>query len=117
MIIRTDTRLKRIVLWVLAVCILGPASVGFVEKLMLFIKAVQKDQVAGFTIIPVVNYFIVTAGMICLLCWAIAHGMFRDVEKPKYDMLEREQSLDRRDGINWEVETDAEHELNRRMFS
>jgi nitrogen fixation-related uncharacterized protein len=65
--------------------------------LLLFVLAVKRDLIGGFTIIPVANYLIITAGMVCLLIWAIAHGMFRDVEGPKYDMLEREARLDRND--------------------
>jgi hypothetical protein len=29
-----------------------------------------------------------------LFCWAVMHGMFRDIETPKYTMLEIEHSLD-----------------------
>lgn len=104
MIVRTESRGKRIVIVCIALMILLPASYGFVEKLALFILAIRKDQVAAFTIIPVANYLIVTAGMACLLVWAIAHGMFRDVEKPKYDMLEREETLDRHDRGDWSEE-------------
>jgi hypothetical protein len=100
MIIHTESRAKRIALWVIAIAILAPASYGFIEKLALFILAVRQDQVAGSTIIPVTNYLIVTAGMLCLLLWATAHGMFRDVEQPKYDMLEREEELDRQEGYD-----------------
>lgn len=89
-----DSRGKRIFLAVFAFAILAPAAYGFAEKLTLFILAVRRDQVAGFVIVPVVNYLIVTLGMICLLVWAIAGGMFRNIEQPKYDMLEREERLD-----------------------
>lgn len=85
---------KRIVLWTIAILILLPASYGFAEKLMLFVLAVRRDLIGGITIVPVVNYLIVTAGMVCLLFWGVAHGMFRDIEKPKYDMLEREEKLE-----------------------
>ena len=89
-----ESRGKRIFLVIFAIAILLPAGYGFIEKLTLFILAVQKDQVAGFVVVPVVNYLIVTAGMVCLLFWAIAHGMFRNIEQPKYDMLQREEDLD-----------------------
>ncbi|HKQ49970.1 MAG TPA: hypothetical protein VJZ71_17985 [Phycisphaerae bacterium] len=89
-----ESRAKRIVLWTIAILILLPAGYGFAEKLMLFILAVRRDLIGGFTIVPVVNYLIVTAGMVCLLLWGIAHGMFRDVERAKYDMLEREEQLE-----------------------
>lgn len=97
MIPRKDSKLMRIVWVVLAIAILGPAGYGFCEKLTLFILAVKRDLIAGFTLIPVANYLIVTAGMICLLGWAVLHGMFRNIEEPKYTMLEREEELDRRE--------------------
>ena len=97
MVVRPESKFKTIAVCVIAVAILLPASVGFAEKLTLFFMAVRKDQVAGFTIVPIVNYLIVTAGMVCLLIWAARHGMFRDIEKPKYDMLDREAELDRQE--------------------
>lgn len=105
--VRAESRAKRIAVLCIALAILVPASIGFVEKLVLFILAVKKDQVAGFTIIPVTNYLIVTAGMLCLLIWAARHGMFRNIEKPKYDMLQREEELDRLDGYDWRHDDDA----------
>ncbi|MFO0973061.1 MAG: hypothetical protein U1A27_06445 [Phycisphaerae bacterium] len=100
--VRRAASLKSVVVGVIAVLILLPASYGFIEKLILFVQAVRKDQVAGFTIVPVTNYLIVTAGMACLLGWAIFNGMFRDIEKPKHDMLQREADLDRAEGRPWE---------------
>lgn len=89
-----ESRGKRIFLILFALAILGPAAYGFVEKLMLFILAVKRDMIGGFTIVPVVNYLIVTAGMVCLLVWAVANGMFRNIEGPKYQMLEQEERLE-----------------------
>jgi len=97
MTIPQESRGKRIFLWAFVICILGPAAYGFVEKLFLFILAVKRDLIGAFTIVPVVNYLIVTAGMVCLLVWAIANGMFRRLEGPKYEMLEREEKIDYRD--------------------
>lgn len=85
-------------LWVAAALILIPGGYGFVEKFIQFARtlALGPDE-GGFTIIPIMNYLVVTAGMVCLLMWAVMHGMFRDIEKPKYTMLEREAQLDLRD--------------------
>jgi nitrogen fixation-related uncharacterized protein len=101
MIVRSNSRWVRTIPAAMAVLILGPAAYGFVEKLFLFIQAVRRDLIAGFAIVPVVIYLVVTAGMACLLVWAIQQGMFRDVERPKFDMLEREAELDRRAGRPW----------------
>ena len=61
----------------------------------------QKPQViadestdGGFAMVPVMNYLLVSIGFFLLFCAAILHGMFRDIEKPKRDMLEKEWVLD-----------------------
>lgn len=96
-----ESRSKRITLMAMAIVILVPGAYGFGEKLVQFIRTLNTEHGAGFTLIPISNYFFVAAGMACMLIWAIAHGMFRDIEAPKYDMLEREEELDRREGIRW----------------
>jgi len=101
MIRRPDSRRKRIALWLIAVGVLVPGAYGFVEKLIEFIRSLNADEDAGFTIIPISNYFLIAAGMACMLGWAIANGMFRNIEEPKYTMLEREAELDRREGLEW----------------
>lgn len=101
MIRMPESRGKRITLWVMAVGILLPGAYGFGEKLVQFIRTLNTEDGAGFTLIPISNYFFVAAGMACMLVWAIAHGMFRDIEAPKYDMLAQEEELDRREGRVW----------------
>ena len=44
------------------------------------------------------NYLLASLGFFFLFCWAIYHGMFRDIEAPKYTMLENERMLDDEDG-------------------
>ncbi|RME37334.1 MAG: hypothetical protein D6788_09705 [Planctomycetota bacterium] len=82
---------------VLTVVIVVPAAYGFLSKLIDFIYTFRTDAEGRFTIIPIMNYLLVTAGMACLLVWATFGGMFRDVEGPKYTMLERERRLDEQD--------------------
>jgi hypothetical protein len=40
------------------------------------------------------NYLAVAAGFICLTVWAAHRGMFKDIEAPKYRLLENEDELD-----------------------
>lgn len=98
---RADSWPKRVALWIIALCILIPGGYGFAEKLRQFILTLQTQEGASFTIIPISNYFLIAAGMACLLVWAIANGMFRGIEEPKFRLLENEEELDRRDGIDW----------------
>ncbi len=96
------SRAKTIFLWCIAIGIVGPGGYGFVAKFVQFLRTLALDEGGGFTIIPIMNYLLVTAGMTCLLVWAVVHGMFRDIEKPKHTMLDTEEKLDAKDGIIWD---------------
>ncbi len=72
-----------------------PFAFGFVFKYIKLIQTAKTDPEGGFALFPITNYAAVTLGFLCLLVWAVTNGMFRDVEKPKYTMLEREAQLDR----------------------
>ena len=93
-----DSRAKRITLLVIAGLILIPGAYGFIEKLIQFFRMLRIDRGVDFTLVPISNYLFVAAGMACMLVWAILHGMFRDIEAPKFDMLEREEALEHGEG-------------------
>ena len=78
---------------ILAVIILVPALIGFGVKFREFLHLVG-DEDGSFTIMPILNYLLVSLGFLLLFLWAILHGMFRDIEKPKYQMLANERQLD-----------------------
>jgi|CXWL01.1.fsa_nt_gi hypothetical protein len=86
---------KAIVLGIMAVVIVVPAAIGFVTKFVYFVRTLRTDSAGSFAILPMVNYLAVAAGFFCLLIWAAFRGMFRDIEGPKYTMLDREDRLDR----------------------
>jgi hypothetical protein len=98
------SRGKTVVLWIIAVGIMVPGGVGFFDKLIQFFRTFASDEAGGFTLVPIMNYLLVAAGFICLLIWAVARGMFRDIEGPKYTMLEREARLERSEGRQWSDE-------------
>ena len=83
-----------IITMVFAVLILIPSMLGFVMKFMELIHLTQGETDGGFAITPVVNYLLASAGFFFMLLWAGANGMFNDLEKPKYFMLENESRLD-----------------------
>ncbi len=78
---------------VLAVIILVPALIGFGTKFREFLLLVG-DEDGAFTVMPILNYLLVSLGFLVLFLWAILHGMFHDVEKPKILMLLNERRLD-----------------------
>lgn len=96
---RNDSRAKQIAVGVIATLILVPGAVGFAEKLVQFFHTLDSVDGGRFTLVPLLNYLLIALGFLLLLLWGIARGMFRDIEGPKYVMLERESALDRRDGV------------------
>lgn len=69
----------------------------FCYKLFAFLSTIKKDELAGFAFDPVVVYGFVAMGFLCLLVWAYLTGQFRDIERPKHDMLERFEEQERHD--------------------
>ena len=99
--VESQRRFKRIMLVGSAVGILVPCAFGFIDKFVQFVRVAGTDTDGSFALIPMANYVLVALGFLCLLMWAITNGMFRDIEAPKYNMLEREERLNRQEGYSW----------------
>lgn len=82
------------VFFIVAVLIAGGM---FTFKLFSFLRTIQRDELAGFAFDPILTYGFVAAGFLALLGWAVWTGQFRDVEQPKYEMLERFREQERRE--------------------
>ena len=91
----TDRRKQFWVTMAMAVLILIPSMYGFVGKFVEFVHIYRGSEGGGFAVAPIANYLLASAGFFCMLLWAAWNGMFRDVERPKIDMLENEMRLDR----------------------
>ena len=74
-----------------AVFVAAALSAGgmFVFKLFSFMKTIKRDEMAGFAFDPIITYGFVAMGFLFLIAWAYLTGQFRDIERPKHDMLER----------------------------
>lgn len=94
----TTRRTQVITTIVFALVILIPSLLGFANKFREFIMIFRGEVDGVFAITPIMNYLLASLGFFFLFCWAIAHGMFRDLERPKYAMLENERMLDEEDG-------------------
>ena len=84
----------RVVVSILGAAVLGLAAFGFLSKFFEFVRALSGGEAEGFAIVPVVNYLIVGTGFLLLLIWSFLRGDMKDIEKPKYDMLKREEELE-----------------------
>jgi hypothetical protein len=78
----------------IALTLLLPCLWGFGTKFRELVILCRGDVNGAFAITPVVNYLCVSSGFLLLLSWAALNGMFRDIELPKYTMLEHEAELD-----------------------
>ncbi len=72
----------------------GPAMFGFGTKFYELIRVFQGDPAGAFAVTPIVNYLLASFGFVLLFGWAARNGMFRDIECPKFEMLENERRLD-----------------------
>jgi hypothetical protein len=80
--------------WGLALGILLPALYGFGSKFWEFLVLAGMGDEGSFTLMPIMNYLLASLGFLFLFLWAMLHGMFRNIEQPKYTMLENEAVLD-----------------------
>ena len=78
---------------ILAVFILLPACYGFGKKFLELLSLVG-DEEGSFAVMPVTNYLLASLGFLLLFLWAMCHGMFRDIERPKLTMMDNEARLD-----------------------
>jgi hypothetical protein len=90
-------RRQRLTTLVFALIILVPCFYGFARKFIELLALTRGDVDGVFAISPVVNYLLASLGFFFLFCWAIAQGMFSDIEQPKRTFLEIERRLDEDD--------------------
>ena len=80
---------------VLGLGALGIGTIGAIIEFRDFMRLLQIGEMEKFAMVTLVNYALVGAGFLLLLLWFFLKGDMRDVERPKYDMLEQEEELKR----------------------
>jgi len=85
---------RRVLGLLLAAVILIPSLLGFGNKFIELVRIYRGDADGAFAVAPITNYILASTGFLLLFFWAAANGMFRDIERPKYSMLENERRLD-----------------------
>lgn len=95
------SRGARLFLWVFSIAMVLTAGTAFVFKLIEFVHTALQPGPAAMAsfLIPVLNYLIVAAGFALLFLWAYFSGHFRDLEGPKYRMLEMQEEIDRQEAL------------------
>ncbi len=82
-------------LWVTIVVV---AALAFIFKMTEFIFTwtdPTTDRFGGFAFIAVGLYLVGMIPILFLMLWAVFRGHFRDIEQPKYRMLELQEEIDR----------------------
>lgn len=89
------------VFFVLAVLTAGAL---FCNKIYEFLQTIQHHELVGFAHDPILIYLCVAAGFAFLLCWAFLSGQLRDLERAKYEMIERFDEQERAEGLRYGTE-------------
>lgn len=71
------------------------AGVTFLFKLYEFVAASTTGVLPGIITATVLPYFFISGGFLLLAAWAWAGGHYKNIEKPKRDMLLQEEEYDR----------------------
>ncbi len=69
------------------------ASLTFSYKVIEFLNTVPMGEVAGFAVIQVITYLLVSVGFFFLFLWSFLKGDFKDMERAKYRVLEMEEKM------------------------
>ncbi len=91
---RRTTRTQILTTIGFALLLLIPSVLGFANKFRELVLLARSGVEGVFAVTPVVNYLLASLGFFCLFFWAIYHGMFHDIEAPKFTMLDNERKLD-----------------------
>jgi hypothetical protein len=69
-----------------------------------FAVTIMKEDVEGFGAVAVATYLIGMVPIMFLSLWAVLTGRFRDIERPKYRLLEIDREIERGGGAAYRVE-------------
>ncbi len=70
------------------------AGVAFVYKMTEFSTTIMRDDVEGFGASAIGIYLSGAVPLMFLTLWAVLTGRFRDIERPKYRMLELHEEIE-----------------------
>lgn len=87
------------------------AGSGFTFKFIEFTYSIFKtgNDIVQFAVTPIVMYVLVAIGFFLLFIWTVLRGDYKDIERPKFRLFEREYLLDEED--KKQSEQDAINEI------
>jgi hypothetical protein len=83
------------------------AGSGFTFKFVEFTYSIFKtgNELVQFAVTPIVMYSCVAVGFFMMFLWTVIRGDYKDIERPKYRLFEREVELGDKDLLNVNDET------------
>jgi hypothetical protein len=91
----TRLSLRSLVVFGFALVVMLVAGLGFAYKMTEFALTMVHDEVAGFGAVAVANYLIGMLPLVFLTLWGVLSGKFRDIEAPKFRLLELDREIER----------------------
>jgi hypothetical protein len=83
------------VVFAFAIAVMVIAGAGFIYKMTEFALTIARDDVEGFGAVAVATYLIGMLPIVFITLWAVLSGRFRDIERPKYRVLELDREIER----------------------
>jgi len=83
-----------IVVIAVGTAILFIAGLGFVYKMTEFSATIVRHDVAGFGATAIAVYLTGAIPLVFLTLWAVVSGRFRDIERPKYRVIELNDEIE-----------------------
>ncbi len=83
------------VVFAFVVIVMLLAGGGFAYKMAEFVLTMYRHDIEGFGAVAIATYLTGLVPIVCITLWAVLTGRFRDIEQPKYRMLELDREIDR----------------------
>jgi len=79
--------------------VVAVGGAGMAYKMTEFATTIVKEDIAGFGAVALSVYFAGSMPLLFLTLWGIGRGHFRDIERPKYRMLEFDTQIELRGNV------------------
>ena len=86
---------RGLVVFGFAIAVMAIAGLGFVYKMAEFVVTISRDEIEGFGAVAVATYLIGMLPIVFLTLWGVLSGRFRDIERPKFRLLELDREIER----------------------
>jgi hypothetical protein len=83
------------VVFAFAIAVMVIAGASFVYKMTEFAVTIVRDDVEGFGAVAVATYLVGMLPLVFVTAWAVLTGKFRDIERPKFRLLELDREIER----------------------